>query len=268
MSEAGLVTSKPDQRVRRVFDCVLYNGEIDVLAIRLNELDQAVDCFVIVESTLAFDGSPRTISLNPRDPRISRFAAKLRHVIVADMPETDDATAREAWQRNATLRGVPDAEALDLMILSNVGEIPRRAAVSEMLKDDSNQSFGFCLSLYYLHLNYYRVSGPQTELASCIAATRQHLDMIAPDKLRLAIQNGDEGARIFQKAGWHYSGMVADTKDRPKDVHGRIPDRPGGVWEIQKRPELPNWVTRNRLALSHLFYPFGTRTRFNHFIRR
>ena len=42
----------------KVFDGVLYNGEVDVLECRLVELAEAVDLFVIVEGDKTFTGRP------------------------------------------------------------------------------------------------------------------------------------------------------------------------------------------------------------------
>src|SRR5580700_2414481 len=46
---------------RRVYDCFLFNGEVDVLSIRLHELNRIVDVFVIVESNQTFSGAAREI---------------------------------------------------------------------------------------------------------------------------------------------------------------------------------------------------------------
>ena len=88
--EESTATATAASTVRRVFDCCLFNGEMDVLAIRFHELNAVVDHFVIVESTLTFSGLPQEISFNPCHPSIAPFAAKVRHIILADMPETSD----------------------------------------------------------------------------------------------------------------------------------------------------------------------------------
>ena len=56
----------------------VYNGELDVLCIRLNELRDDVDCSVVVESDTTFSGLPKIVSYDPLEPRIAPFAAKIR----------------------------------------------------------------------------------------------------------------------------------------------------------------------------------------------
>ena len=43
----------------QVFDTFIFNDEVELLEIRLNILDQAVDKFVIVESSTDFFGNPK-----------------------------------------------------------------------------------------------------------------------------------------------------------------------------------------------------------------
>jgi hypothetical protein len=43
----------------RVFDCILFNQEHDMLECRLWELGDAVDMFIIVESSTTFMGQPK-----------------------------------------------------------------------------------------------------------------------------------------------------------------------------------------------------------------
>jgi beta-1,4-mannosyl-glycoprotein beta-1,4-N-acetylglucosaminyltransferase len=62
----------------KVLDAVLMSNELDLLEIRLNELDSVVDYFLIVESNASFTGLPKeTFFANNRE----RFA-KFEHKIV------------------------------------------------------------------------------------------------------------------------------------------------------------------------------------------
>ena len=45
----------------RVYDCVLFNGEFDALAIRIRELDDLVHRFVVVKSDTTFSGLKKTV---------------------------------------------------------------------------------------------------------------------------------------------------------------------------------------------------------------
>jgi hypothetical protein len=266
---------------RRVFDCCLFNGEVDVLRVRLHELNDAVDFFVIVESNQTFTGASREISFNPCDPRLSKFASKVRHVVVTDMPETTDPWIREKWQRNAVLRGAPDAAATDLLVLSDVDEIPRATILSEMANDHANEVFGVRMAFSYFYVNYRNVSGPESALTWTVAATRRNLDCISPDDLRYAVREGRIRARIFDEGGWHFSYLMDEIGIRRKiaafshqefatpeflnkiDIVKTIRgcqdlfNRPGFCWKVLPDCDLPEWLLANRTTLTHLFYPTG-----------
>ncbi|WP_431285432.1 hypothetical protein ACQW02_11760 [Humitalea sp. 24SJ18S-53] len=264
---------------RRIFDCCIFNGELDVLKIRFNELNDLVDYFIVVESTITFSGIARRIAFNPADPGLRPFAAKIRHVIVADMPETNDPWVREAWQRNAVLRGLPDAAPSDLVIMSDADEIPRATAVAEMIRDTTNESFGFQQYVYYFYVNYCNVGGSQHKQPWSVAATRRRLDGISPDSLRYQVRDGREPARIFDDAGWHFSYLMDEAGIRAKIAAfshqefnndafksgininktvaeaGDLFGRSEFIWKVLDGTDLPAWLKENRSQFHRMFYP-------------
>lgn len=272
-------------KARRIFDCCLFNGEMEALAIRLHELDEAVDYFIIVESTLTFSGMPREVSFNARHPDILKFTSRIRHVVVADMPATSDPWVREAWQRNAVIRGAPDAAPTDILILSDVDEVPSVAAVTNMKEDFENEVFGFRLAFYYFYVNYRNTAGPETALIWNVAATKQALDRTTPDSLRYTVRDGRTPARIFENGGWHFSYLMDEAGIREKIAsfshqefnneefksginvaqivsdEGDLFNRPGFEWKLQPDTDLPVWLRKNRKRFSRLFHPTSLRER-------
>ena len=45
----------------KIYDCFLFFNELDLLEIRLNELDEVVDYFVIVEGESTFQSKPKEL---------------------------------------------------------------------------------------------------------------------------------------------------------------------------------------------------------------
>ena len=264
---------------RKVYDCFLYNGEIDVLEIRLHELASVVHRFVIVESDTTFSGLPKPVSFDPFDSRIAPFADRIRHVLVKDVPDIEGPWQREAWQRNAILRGVPDAARDDLVLISDVDEIPRAIAVKDIARDTANSVFGLQLAFYCFFVNYRNVEGPKSAITRAVAATRDELESVPPNYLRYAVRQGDVPARIVYDAGWHFSYLTDELAVRRKIVafsrqefntdsflssikiletarHRKDPfERPGFQWELIDLAELPAWLRANQRALWRLFFP-------------
>jgi len=272
---ATVLPVKSPTATKRVFDCVLYNGEIEILQIRLHELDAVVDQFVVVESDTTFSGKPKPVQFDPQHPLIAPFAHKLRHVVVRDMPNTENPWDRETWQRNAVLRGLGEAAEEDLILMSDVDEIPRAAAVAYARDDKQHRVFYFELKLYYFFLNYRNLAGPEANKIWNCAAIRSEAQTIGPQSLRVRIA---PDALVLTNAGWHFSYLMDDAGIRKKiaafshqelntdavlksiDVRSFVTrgadlyNRPGYVWGLTDGAELPQWVKNNRQQLRDLVY--------------
>lgn len=111
----------------KIFDCFTFFNENDVLDIRLQELSSVVDYFVIVESDITFRGNPKPSFFDEK--RFSKYKDQIIRVWVADTPGFSSPWDREAWQRNAIARGLTSAEPDDIIVVSDVDEIPRRATL-------------------------------------------------------------------------------------------------------------------------------------------
>jgi beta-1,4-mannosyl-glycoprotein beta-1,4-N-acetylglucosaminyltransferase len=114
-----------------VWDCFIFYNELDILERRMHYLDTVVDHFVIVESSVTHKGTPKPSFYQDNKARYARWADKIRHIVVDDNPEGDDASwARENHHRQGILRALTDsAEPSDWVMISDVDEIPNRGAV-------------------------------------------------------------------------------------------------------------------------------------------
>ena len=61
----------------KVLDAVLMSSELDLLEIRMNELDSVVDYFLIVESNATFTGLPKETYFALNRDRFSKFQHKI-----------------------------------------------------------------------------------------------------------------------------------------------------------------------------------------------
>tara|TARA_B100000963_G_C22606039_1_gene662539 strand:+ start:1015 stop:1899 length:885 start_codon:yes stop_codon:yes gene_type:complete len=123
----------------KIYDCFIFFDEELILDIRLNCLDKFVDKFVIVESIYSHRGEKRKPVFDI--DKYKKFKDKIIYILLEDLPndiskiEHNDIKAsdkiiingniREFYQRNAILRGLTHAQPEDLIIISDVDEIPR-----------------------------------------------------------------------------------------------------------------------------------------------
>jgi hypothetical protein len=141
----------------KVYDVFPFFNELDILEIRLQELSEVVDYFVLVESSVTFTGKPKDYVFENNKDRFAPFLDKIRHIKVDDTPETNDPWVREKFQRAAGSRGLFDAEPDDLVIVSDCDEVPR-SEIIELIKEDDNGYDRFLLFIpqFNFKLNYMK----------------------------------------------------------------------------------------------------------------
>ena len=111
----------------KIYDCFTFYNEFELLELRLKSLWDVVDCFVIVEANRKHNGEPKGFNFWARQDDFKDFLPKIRFV-PADLSQvpfkgTGDWSIENA-QRNAIMRGLIDAEPDDLILISDLDEIP------------------------------------------------------------------------------------------------------------------------------------------------
>jgi beta-1,4-mannosyl-glycoprotein beta-1,4-N-acetylglucosaminyltransferase len=128
-----------------LFDCFSFFNELDLLEVRLHELHALVDYFVLVEARRTFQGEPKPLYFTENADRFRIYASKIIPIVV-DFPEASDAYgldtkpldanwAREHYQRNQIAKGLANASASDLIIVSDVDEILSATALRRAIAD-------------------------------------------------------------------------------------------------------------------------------------
>ena len=124
----------------KIFDCFMYFDEEMILELRFNVLDKYVDYFVIVESTFTHKGDKRKLQFNFK--KFEKFKNKIIYLTYNEYPKnieeifSDDdegeksrkfifnAAYRENGQRNYIINGLEKANDEDIILISDVDEIP------------------------------------------------------------------------------------------------------------------------------------------------
>ena len=190
----------------KVFDCFTFFNELDLLEIRLNELDEVVDHFVIVESDRTFTNAPKSRVFEENRSRFDRFAGKIIHVCVDDMPGGANPWKREQFQRNAILRGLGGAAEDDYILISDVDEIPRKSVLQKLIRQGGD-CYGLRLWFFSLRLNNLNVAGPEVHTARPMLVRKRLLT--TPEvirKQRYQVNARGEGSAI-DDAGWHFTSI-------------------------------------------------------------
>lgn len=113
---------------RKVFDAVLFNNEVDLLAVRWQELGPYVSEFVLLESNSTFTGKTKPLLFAENRRQDFQFAeARLTYGMVGgrfvrdENPFVEESYQRVALDQLIRIAGITDD---DLLIMSDVDEIP------------------------------------------------------------------------------------------------------------------------------------------------
>ncbi len=110
-----------------IYDCFSYWDEDLLLDLRLNLLNEYVDFFIIVEGNKTWQNNPKKLRFN--FDNYKKFKNKIIYIPVEDMPDGDDPYLRENYQRNSILKGLKNSNQNDLIIISDLDEIPNPKAI-------------------------------------------------------------------------------------------------------------------------------------------
>lgn len=113
-----------------VVDCFPFHDELDVLEMRLTELYDAVDAFVLVEADVTHQDQPKPYHYMENRERFAPWADKIVAVQATGLPTLADdpnAWARELAQREHIASGLRhiDLDGATVVLQSDVDEIPR-----------------------------------------------------------------------------------------------------------------------------------------------
>ncbi len=146
----------------KLIDCFMYFDEDLMLDIRLNVLNSSVDKFVIAEATRDHAGKKK--NLNFDFDKFKKFKNKIIYLKIEDMPINVESKKvnwhenhlRDQFQRNCLARGFSDCDENDLIMISDIDEIPDPEKISNF--NVSNKYACFLQKNFQSKLNLQNVT--------------------------------------------------------------------------------------------------------------
>ena len=208
----------------------MFFDENLVLELRLNLLDKYVDYFVIVESKYNHKGEAKKLNFDIK--KFKKFEQKIIYIIYDQQPsdlykfEKEDtkhdidskyifnAYKRENAQRNLISQGLKNASLDDLIIISDVDEIPNLEKIN--FNKIKNEILIFRQDMFYYKFNLKLSNFKWTGSKAC-----KMKKLISPQWLRnikdkkFAFYRFDtffsstkyRNLKFIENGGWHYTNM-------------------------------------------------------------
>jgi beta-1,4-mannosyl-glycoprotein beta-1,4-N-acetylglucosaminyltransferase len=217
-----------------VLDGFLINDELDLLELRLMELDPIVDQFVAIQMDRNFRGEPKPCHLSINDERWEKWRHKMSvlSIVEQDFGPHPDA---EWTQRRTLIHGFASAEPGDLLMLSDVDEIPSRKVIDRIKGEPPDSPVTLVTRLYYYGVDL-RMCRPWAGTVvwphGCVRGE--------PD-----LQDMRTNRHFFPQipdSGWHFSWMGDSTAVLRKlgnlDVSADAKIFGGGIDDIPGRDDI------------------------------
>ena len=216
-----------------IWDCFTFFNELDILELRLRELGPVVDRFVIAEATKTFANEAKPLHFQENKARFAEFLPKIVHVVVDDLPAEGDAWDREAFQRNAVARGLDGAAPDDIIMISDVDEIPFPENIEKLTPEAVAGHIWFIECDYYTYKLNLAIDNKWVGLCAVRALQKKNLpamqDLRAfrarqsrrlPMPVNQAINVAKNVFRIgrplthrlIEHGGWHFTFMNTPEK--------------------------------------------------------
>ena len=199
----------------KVYDCFTYCGEDFLLNARLNILDSNVDFFIIIEMSKFFSGKERQQQFEIK--KFLKFKNKIRYYYIQNTPNHDgDNWKFESFQRNQMKLGLFDAQDEDIIIISDLDEIPNLTSKLFLNYD----SCVFLQNFYYYKLNNLCFDGLKWGKKWPGSKSLKFKFYVSAQKIReQRVKNipwwrldKKVKRKIIEDGGWHFSYLMTPEK--------------------------------------------------------
>lgn len=199
-----------------VIDCIPFFNELDILKLRLHILDPLVDRFVIEEATHTFSGLPKELCFEKNKEMFEEFLPKITYLVVDNSPKEISTHGRDKFQKNALAKALTDVSDEDVLILSDVDEIPNPVVLQEIVKKfDPDKIYHLAQRNFYCYLNMEEVSGNLLSITGEFPGVERRMWL---------------GTKVFAKKNIPESGIIDLREISPEDPRSvRVAD---GGWHF------------------------------------
>lgn len=192
----------------KIIDSFMFYNEYKMLLLRLTELYDVVDQFIIVEATSTYVGNKKELNFKNNLEMYKKFLDKVTYIVVNDMPNTENPWDNENYQRACIDKGIKklNLDNDDIIIITDCDEIPNKKTL-KLIKENKIQItkdyiYGLDMDFYYYNLSCKQdIQWTKGKILTFEKYNNSLMknEMCLLEKIRLT-QN-----KLIQNGGWHFS---------------------------------------------------------------
>ena len=208
-----------------LYDCFMYFDEDVILDLRLHTLDEYVDTFVIAEATRDHAGKEKKLNFDIKN--FSKFKDKIKYLVIDDLPIHVKSTKknwasnhlRDQYQRNSLEQGFKSCDENDLIMISDIDEIPDPLKLTEFKIENRYACFiqkNFQSKLNLLNITDKNWMGTKICQKKYLKSPQWLRNIKTKKKPFWKFYKPKQPQLIFD-GGWHFSFLK-----KPKDIAIKI----------------------------------------------
>lgn len=187
-----------------IYDCFMFHDEIDLLEIRFNILDDVVDKFVIVEGARTTTGKIKKLNYPRFRDKFEVWKEKIIYVFIDDYPPFESTWQYELWQRNGIGQGLKGCSENDIIIISDVDEIPNPHILKNRNFENFDSEMVFAQMFANYYLNYIDISD-NAWYGSVIVPFKDYISAHEHRNLAIKFRKKPDEKYVITNGGWHFS---------------------------------------------------------------
>lgn len=264
----------------KIYDVFTYNGEADILDIRLNILNKHVDEFVIVEAPTTFSGLNKPLYFELHKERFAPFLHKIKYFVIDDYPNDSEIIKiaegnsnvpksgpehwkREFYQKESIKKALYDLSPNDICFIGDVDEIWNPEIKIDLSSDN-------IFKLKQIVYSYFLNNRSNEPWAGTIVTKYSNIKNKCLNDLRTRSKTV---YTYIQNGGWHFTSMGGideirrklndsytkdsyNTEEVQKNLQNRFGESDymgrGFIFTIDEQ-ELPLYIKNNKNKYAHLF---------------
>jgi len=202
-----------------IYDCFTFFNELDLLELRLNVLNSVVDKFVIVEATKTHQFKDKILYYKENKERFKEFESKIIHIVVDKYPDFwTNFRKTTTWdyenhQRNQINKGLKTCKKNDVVIVSDLDEIPKPEMIAHYKDVQGVKIFEHYLSQFYINYRLsksnqkYPIVNREGDFFWCGSVMMHFKDFISAQDARSYVFDSEKckNSIFIPNSGWHFT---------------------------------------------------------------
>ena len=236
-------------RPRKIISVFPFNDELALLKIRLHEMAQWVDHFILVEAAQTFVGNPKPLAYAEHIEHFAAFQSQIVHVTVDSFPDhVSTHWARDFYQRDAAAVALSElCSDRDLVLITDVDEIVDRRALEGFEGDFARLH----MPLHRFFLNYRPLPGNRARNGRAGAVWRADtLGRYGLSYARFHLSRLEKDWARILDAGWHFSSLGDAERIARKYANYAHQESGKGLEALRERSSVE--VLLNELQRGHV----------------